>query len=105
MSRRNLSRSELRRMRKEALQLQADAYRMQLGHDWQALRQPVDQSIGGGKLLGLLGNPLQLVELAGKLMTHGRLGWIARAIPLALTGWRVARLLRSWLRRKQRDEG
>ena len=94
-----LTRRELRELRKVTLQLQADAFRLQLAEDWERLRSPFNKgSAARGILRGLTG-PAGFVDIATVLLARGRLTWIAKVLPMALTGWRIAKVLRKWLRR------
>lgn len=92
-----LTRRELRDLRKATLQLQADAYRVQLAQDWDTLRSPFKKGKAARGIMRAFAGPAGFVDIATVLLARGRLSWIAKALPLALTGWRVARTMRKWL--------
>ncbi|KAF0812008.1 hypothetical protein IGB42_03550 [Andreprevotia sp. IGB-42] len=91
-----LTRRQLRELKKEALQVQADAYRMQLGADWQTLRKPLQ---GGALVKGFFGGgpAAGLADVALTMLGGPKLGWLGRYLPMAMTGWRVANVLKVWL--------
>lgn len=92
-----LTRRELRELRKTTLQLQADAHRMQLAQDWETLRSPFKKGKAARGILSAFAGPAGFVDVATVLLARGRLSWIAKGLPLALTGWRIARAIRKWL--------
>ncbi|WP_035055884.1 hypothetical protein [Andreprevotia chitinilytica] len=97
------ARKQLRALKKEALQLQADSYRLQLAQDWETLRSPFKKGLAMRGLLGAFGSPHGFGDWAASLLSQGRFNWIARVLPLAMTGWRIAKLARRWFARADRD--
>ena len=95
-----LTRAELRDLRKKTLLLQSEAYRLQLAEDWQTLRSPFNKGKAAHSVLKALAGPAGFMDIATMFLARGRFTWIAKVLPLALTGWRIARLARGWMSKK-----
>lgn len=94
-----LTQRELRDLRKKTLLLQSEAYRLQLAEDWQTLRSPFNKGKAARGLLKAFAGPAGFVDVATVLLARGRFTWIAKVLPLALTGWRLAKLARGWMKK------
>ncbi|KPC49141.1 hypothetical protein [Amantichitinum ursilacus] len=94
-----LTQRELREMRKKTLLLQSEAYRLQLAQDWNTLSAPFQKGKAARGILKAFSGPAGFVDVATVLLARGRFTWIAKVLPLALTGWRIAKLARQWMRK------
>ncbi len=92
------TRQQHREMRKLLLQMQADAYRLEIKSQAAVLRAPLGQTQAAGRWLTALRNPLQLLTLAAPLLAGGRLAQVAKLLPLAVTAWKLAQVLRKHFR-------
>jgi hypothetical protein len=90
-------RSSPRDVRKRLLRLEAEAYRLEMVSSLQRLRNPMEHLQRAPALLGLLGGAGGGLGAAAAFLASARLGWVIKAIPLALAGWRAARQFRSML--------
>ena len=93
------SRPSPRELRKRLLRLEAEAYRLEMRSSLQYLRNPMGHLRGAPALLGLLGGGGGL-GAAAALLGAARFGWLIKAVPLALAGWRIAQRLRQALARR-----
>lgn len=89
-----LTRQQHREMRKLLLQMQAEAYRLEIKSQAAVLRAPLGQTQTAGRWLVALRNPLQLLTLAAPLLAGGRVAQLAKLLPLAITAWKLAQVLR-----------
>ncbi len=96
------SRPSSRDIRKRLLLLEAEAYRLEMRSSMQRLRNPLEHLSGAPAMLGLLGGAGGGLSAVAALFGAGRLGWIVKALPLALAGWRIAHQFRSMLARRRK---
>jgi hypothetical protein len=89
------SRASTRDVRKRLLRLEAEAHRLEMVSSLHRLRNPMEHLHGAPALLGLLGGAGGGLGAAAAFLGSARLGWVIRAIPLALAGWRMAQRLRT----------
>lgn len=86
-----------RDLRKRLLRLEAEAHRLELRSSLQRLRNPMEHLQGAPAILSLLGGAGGGLGAAAAFLSSAKLGWIVRAIPLALAGWRIAQNFRNML--------
>jgi hypothetical protein len=91
----NAPRPSPRDIRKRLLRLEAEAHRLEMVSSLHRLRNPMEHLQGAPALLGMLGGAGGGLGAAAAFLASARLGWIIKAIPLALAGWRMAQRLRS----------
>lgn len=96
--------SRLRRsqrdVRKRLLLLEAELHRLDIATSVEQLRKPVSHLQYVPVLLGLFGGTRHLARTLAGAFAGGKRKWLVRAIPLALAGWRIAKLLRNLLARR-----
>lgn len=86
-----------RDLRKRLLLLEAEACRLDVTTSLAELRNPMTHLQRAPALLGMLGGATGGLGAAAAMLSATRLGWIVKALPLALAGWRIARRLRELL--------
>ena len=94
------SRVTERGLRKRLLRLEAETYRLEMAANLQQLRQPMTHLRHAPVLLEMLGGKNRLVATVASFLAAKRLDWVVKAIPLALAGWRIARLIREVFARR-----
>ena len=82
-----------RELRKRLLLVEAESQRMELLASVRELRNPMLPLQHAPMLLGLIGNKSALLARAANYVSGKRLDWLVKAVPLALAGWRIAKLL------------
>jgi hypothetical protein len=83
-----------RALRKRLLRLEAETHRLEIASTLQELRRPMTHLRHAPALLGLLGSNNRVMDSVTDFLAAKRLGWIVKAVPLALAGWRIANLIR-----------
>ena len=98
------SRLAERALRKRLLRLEAESHRLEMVATFQELRRPKTHLEHAPILLGMLGGDNRLVGKVADFLVTRRLGWIVKSVPLILTGWRIATLLRTIFARPDSPE-
>ncbi|HMB56507.1 MAG TPA: hypothetical protein VKM35_04795 [Arenimonas sp.] len=96
------TRQSHRDLRKRLLRLEAETHRLEMVANLRELRDPVSHLQRVPALLGLLGGSAGGFGAAAAFLSSSRFGWIVKAIPLALAGWRIARRVRELLAKRAR---
>ena len=84
-----------RSLRKRLLRLEAETHRLEMASTLAELRRPMTHLRHAPALLGLLGSNNRVIDSVADFLAARRLGWIVKAVPLALAGWRVAMLVKT----------
>jgi len=90
-----------RELRKRLLRLEAESHRLEMLAVVQELRHPMLPLQHAPMLLGLMGNKSAMLATAANFVADKRLGWIVKAIPLALAGWRIAKLVQRLIEKRR----
>ncbi len=82
-----------RELRKRLLRLEAESHRLEMLAIVQELRHPMLPLQHAPILLNLMGNKSAMLATAATYLADKRLGWLVKAIPVALAGWRIAKMV------------
>jgi hypothetical protein len=94
------SRLSERDLRKKLLQLEAQICRLEIAADLRRLRKPMTHLRQLPVLFGAFGGKTGALRALVATFAGRRLGWVVKAIPLALAGMRLAKSLRAKRRRR-----
>ncbi|MBB5018301.1 hypothetical protein HNQ59_001589 [Chitinivorax tropicus] len=90
---------KIRQTRKLLLQLQADAYRLEMAAHIKQLQRPFKQANTASTWISWLKNPLKLLPLLAPMVGQGRVTSWLKLLPIVLTAWKIAGVLRKYCQR------
>ncbi|WP_137936945.1 hypothetical protein [Chitinivorax sp. B] len=92
------NRQKIRATRKLLLQLQADAYRLEIAAQLGQLREPFKQASTASTWMVWLKNPLKLLPLLAPFLGKGRVVGMLKLLPIVITAWKVASVVKKHFR-------